>query len=64
MSRGRWLDHQCRKPSVQRWGGYRAMGDRWQCKCGRIWVIVPWRDDFGKDRSWKIYADPNRDVHS
>jgi hypothetical protein len=58
--RGQWLDHQCRTPSTQNWSGYRPVGDRWQCKCGRVWVLIQARDGFGHNRAWRIVADPNR----
>lgn len=35
LKRGEWLDHPCRCPDL----GLGSIGDRWQCKCGRIWQI-------------------------
>lgn len=34
-TRGKWLDHQCRKPYAQK----AAIGDRWECECGRVWRV-------------------------
>lgn len=50
--RGTWLDHQCRRPSVEGWSGWRTPGDRWECRCGRVWVIRRGADGFGRSRVW------------
>lgn len=44
-SRGKWVDHPCRPPIIRG-----ALGDRWQCKCGKIWTLVRQSDDLGNNR--------------